>query len=80
MTPQGIVFRNIFEADPESRGGAGGVGESARYDRGTPDARAPERGDNTENDCGDENTDDGPVGVLRGALTGDSETAGRAVD
>ena len=38
--------------------------ESVRYSRGTPRARAPERGDNAENGLGNENRDDGPVGVL----------------
>ena len=47
--PQGIIFRNRCKTDPGSRGDAGGGGESTRHNRGTPYARAPERGDNVAN-------------------------------
>ena len=48
--------------------------------RGTPRARAPGRGDHAENGSGNGNRDDGPVGALRGALAGESETAGGAMN
>ena len=68
------------ETEPESRDGAGGGGKSARYSGGTPRARAPERGDNAESGSGNENRDDRPVRVLRGALVGENNTVSRAED
>ena len=62
---------------PESAGNAGGGGESARYNVGTPRASAPEQKYNAEERPGYGNCDAGPVGVLRGALTGGSRTVGR---
>ena len=51
LPPQGIVFRNMCQADSGSRGGAGGGGKSARHNGGTPHARGPKRGgNNAEND------------------------------
>ena len=67
------------ETEPKARGGAGGGGESARCNEGTPRARGLERGDNAENGSGNGNRDDGPVEALGGVLAGESETAGSAV-
>ena len=68
------------EAEPAASAGAGGGGKSLRYGGGTPRACARERGTNAENGLGNGIRDDGPVGALRGALPGESETAGGAVD
>ena len=68
------------EMEPEARGGASGGGKCAWYDGGKPRDRTPEHGDNAENGSGNGNRDDGPVGVLRGTLAGEIETAGGAVD
>ena len=69
-----------YETELEESGGAGGVGESASYDGSTPRAHALERGNNAENGSDNGKRDDGPIGVLRGALAGESETAGGTVD
>ena len=68
------------ETEPEVSGSAGGGGESAECDEGTPHTRGPERGDNAENGSGNGNHDEGSVGALPGALADESETAGSAVD
>ena len=60
------------ETEPESRGSAGGGGESARCDEGTR-ARGPERGDTAGNGSGNGNRDDGPMETLRGAIAVESE-------
>ena len=68
------------EMEPESGGSAGGGGKSAHYNVGTLRASASERKDNAEKRSGNGNCNTGPVGVLRGALTGGRKTADRAVD
>ena len=68
------------ETEPEVRDGAGGDGESACNSGRTPRSRTLERGDDAENGSGNGNHDPRPVGVLRGAIAGESETVGGAVD
>ena len=68
------------ETEPKPRYGAGDGGKSAWYGRGTQCSRATEREYNAENGSDHGNRNDGSVGALRGALAGESETAGGAVD
>ena len=74
----GVLQR--WEREPEARSGAGGGSESAWYSGGTSRARAPRRGENPENSSSNGNRVDGPVRALRGALAGERNTAGGAVN
>ena len=74
LPPQGVVFPNICEVDPESRGDADGDGESDRHNGCIPHSSASKRGENVANGRGNGNRDDRLVGTLRGVLVGEYGT------